>query len=163
MRFPVTFAWVKSHMNDSFTWTSPVSYEWIVSHMNESCLIWISHVSYELCLICTRHLCMGCLRLAGSLKLYVSFAEYCLFYMALLQKRPIILRSLLIEDTSYQNTYRDFTQHSSRSLDISVYRSLLYGSFAKETYTFKEPTKYRDLTQHSPRTSEIYVYRSLLI
>jgi len=39
---------------------------------------------------------MGWLRLVGSLKLYVSFAEYCLFYRALLQKRPIILRSLLI-------------------------------------------------------------------
>jgi len=33
----------------------------------------------------------------GSLKLYVSFAEYSLFCRALLQKRPIILRSLLIE------------------------------------------------------------------
>jgi len=24
-----------------------VSYEWVMSHMNESCLIWMSHVSYE--------------------------------------------------------------------------------------------------------------------
>jgi len=39
---------------------------------------------------------MGWLRLVGSLKLYVSFAEYSLFYRALLQKRPINLRSLLI-------------------------------------------------------------------
>jgi len=31
----------------------------------------------------------------GSIKLYVSFAEYGLFYRALLQKRPIILRRLL--------------------------------------------------------------------
>jgi len=30
-------------------------------------------------------------RYVGSLKLYVSFAEYSLFYRALLQKRPIIL------------------------------------------------------------------------
>ena len=42
---------------------------------------------------------MGWLRLVGSLKLYVSFAEYRLFYRAPLQKRPIILRSLLIEAT----------------------------------------------------------------
>ena len=42
---------------------------------------------------------MGWLRLVGSFKLYVSFAEYCLFYRALLQKRPIILRSLLIVAT----------------------------------------------------------------
>ena len=29
-------------------------------------------------------------------QLHVSFAEYSLFYRALLQKRPIILRSLLV-------------------------------------------------------------------
>jgi len=39
---------------------------------------------------------MGWLRFVGSLKFEVSFAEYRLFYRALLQKRPIILRSLLI-------------------------------------------------------------------
>ena len=44
---------------------------------------------------------MGWLRLVGSLKLKVSFAECSLFYRALLQKRPIILRSLLIEATTY--------------------------------------------------------------
>ena len=44
---------------------------------------------------------MGWLRLVGSLKLQVSFAEYGLFYRALLQKRPIILRSLRIEATPY--------------------------------------------------------------
>jgi len=38
---------------------------------------------------------MGWLRLVGSLNLQVSFAEYRFFYRALLQKRPIILRSLL--------------------------------------------------------------------
>jgi len=49
---------------------------------------------------------MGWLRLVGSLKLYVSFAEYSLFYRALLQKRPIILRSLLIAGTPYSETRR---------------------------------------------------------
>ena len=39
---------------------------------------------------------MGSLRLVGSLKLQVSFAEYSLFYKALLHKRLIIVRSLLI-------------------------------------------------------------------
>jgi len=34
---------------------------------------------------------MGWLRSVGSIKLYVSFAEYRLFYRALLQKRPVIL------------------------------------------------------------------------
>jgi len=37
---------------------------------------------------------MGWLRLVGSLKLDVSFAEYRLLYRALLQKRPIILKDL---------------------------------------------------------------------
>jgi len=45
---------------------------------------------------------MGWLRLVGSLKLQVSFAEYSLFYRALLQKRPIMLRSLLIVATPQQ-------------------------------------------------------------
>jgi len=39
---------------------------------------------------------MGWLRLVGFLKLDISCAEYSLFYRALLQKRPIILRSLLL-------------------------------------------------------------------
>jgi len=42
---------------------------------------------------------MGWLRLVGSLKLQDSFAEYRLFYGALLKKRPIILRGLLIVAT----------------------------------------------------------------
>jgi len=54
------------------------SYEWAMSQ------IWRSHV-------------MGWLRWVGSIKLQVSFAEYHLFYRALLQKRPIVLRSLLID------------------------------------------------------------------
>ena len=53
--------------------------------------------------MCTwdQHVTMGWLRLVGSLKLYVYFAEYRLFYMVLLQKRSIILRSLLIVATPY--------------------------------------------------------------
>jgi len=39
---------------------------------------------------------MGWIRLVGSLKLYVSFPEYSLFYRAFLRKRPIILIRLLI-------------------------------------------------------------------
>jgi len=44
---------------------------------------------------------MGWLRLVGSLNLKVSFAECHVFNRALLQKRPIILRSLLIVVTPY--------------------------------------------------------------
>jgi len=46
---------------------------------------------------------MGWLRLVGSLKSLVSFAEYRLFYRALLQKRPVILRSLLSVATPYED------------------------------------------------------------
>ena len=45
---------------------------------------------------------MGWLRLVGSLESHVSFAEYRLFDRALLQQRPIIIRSLLIVATPYQ-------------------------------------------------------------
>jgi len=44
---------------------------------------------------------MGWLRLVVSLKSYISFAEYRLFYRALLQKRPVILRSQLMVATPY--------------------------------------------------------------
>jgi len=47
-------------------------------------------------------LTMGWLQCVGSLKLQVSFAEYILFYRALLQLRPLILRSNLIVATPYQ-------------------------------------------------------------
>ena len=52
---------------------------------------WLAHVPINV------H--VGWLQLVGSLKLQVSFAEYSLFYRALLQKRPITLRSLLIVAT----------------------------------------------------------------
>jgi len=42
---------------------------------------------------------MGWLRSVGSIKLKVSFAEYRLFYRALLQKRPVISCILLTEST----------------------------------------------------------------
>ena len=48
-----------------------------------------------------RYRCMAWLRLVGSLKLHVSYAEYRLFYWALLQKRPVILWSLLIVASPY--------------------------------------------------------------
>ena len=44
---------------------------------------------------------MGGLLFVGSLKIQVSFAEYSLFYRALLQKRPMFLGSLLIVATSH--------------------------------------------------------------
>jgi len=44
---------------------------------------------------------IGRLRLVGSIELQVSFAEYSLFYTALLQKRHITLSILLTKATPY--------------------------------------------------------------
>jgi len=46
---------------------------------------------------------MGWLRLVGSFKLQVSFAKKLYERDDILQKRPIILRSLLIVATPYQD------------------------------------------------------------
>jgi len=51
---------------------------------------------------------MGWLRWVGVLKWYVSLAEYRLFYSPLLQKRPIILRSLLVVATPYRTMWGSF-------------------------------------------------------
>ena len=59
-----------------------------------------SPIYAHICTACAR-IGMRILRLVGSLKLWVSFAEYSLFYRALLQKRPLISRSLLIIATLY--------------------------------------------------------------
>jgi len=48
---------------------------------------------------------IGWLRLVGSIKLQVFFAEYRLFYKALLQKRPVLLSILLTEATPYVYIY----------------------------------------------------------
>jgi len=67
------------------------------------CIHIFIHTYQHICVyvnMCVR-VCMGWLRLVGSLKLQVSFAEHRLFYRALLQKRPILLRSLLIVATKY--------------------------------------------------------------
>jgi len=48
---------------------------------------------------------MGWLRLVDSLKLQVSFAKEPYKRDSILQKRPIILRSLLIVATPYRDLY----------------------------------------------------------
>jgi len=79
--------------------------------MNDICAMW-----YKWCMTIwyIRQICgksqslsqsdiydMGWLRLVGSFKLQVSFAEYGLFYRALLRKWPVILKRLLMEATPY--------------------------------------------------------------
>ena len=59
-------------------------------------------LSVYLCVsLCVRYLCMGWLRLVSSLKSYVSFAKDPYKRDYILQKRPIILRSLLIVALPY--------------------------------------------------------------
>ena len=64
---------------------------------------------------------MGCLRLVGSLKLQVSFAKETSKRDDVLQKRPIILRSLLIEATQYLS---DAPQTPLQSRVIYSYTSI---------------------------------------
>ena len=98
--------WVMWHMNRVTYEMGHVTYEWVMSHMNVTSGLY--QVRRDTCeYISMRHTetyrgmrhtdaYMGWLRSVGSIKLYVSFAECCLFYRALLQNRLIILRSLLI-------------------------------------------------------------------
>ena len=73
----------------------------------------------------------GCLRLVGCLKLYVSIAEYRLFYRALLQKRPIIwscAHSHTIPVThkcnTHGNTYiRKHMQHTRKHIHTQAHAS----------------------------------------
>jgi len=79
---------------------------------------------------------MGWLHVAGSSKLQVSFAKEPYERDGILQKRPIILRGLLIVATPYEHISADIWL-------IGLFcriSSLFKGSFAKETYNFKEPT-----------------------
>jgi len=56
---------------------------------------------------------MGWLRLVGSLKLYVSFAKETYKRDEILQKRPMILRSLLIVATPYISLEHILMQHGT--------------------------------------------------
>jgi len=133
-----------SHITEScHIWMSHVTYDQVMSRMQESCHGWTSHVT------CTSQLTvssetltsltsMGWLRLLGSLKLQVSYVEYGLFYRALLQKKPIILRSLLTEATPYMSHESSHIIRVSLKIEIFAeyslfYRALLQKSPIKET------------------------------
>ena len=83
---------------------------WYAVHMYEALhladviritYVWVCVLCNNLHYKCVSVCPMGWLRVAGSLKLYVCFAEYRFFYRSLLQLRPIILRSLLFAATPY--------------------------------------------------------------
>jgi len=60
---------------------------------------------------------MGWLRLVGSIKLYVSFAEYSLFYRFLLQLGPLIVSMLLSEATASMS----FDLHTSLLIRMHLF------------------------------------------
>jgi len=69
---------------------------------------------------------MGWLRLVGSIKLQVSFAEYRLFYRALLQKRPVILSIQLTEATPHM--YWDTYINRQANIDMSMHKHVERGA-----------------------------------
>jgi len=85
-------------------WESMHTYTYMcvcVCERERECVYAYSCAEVPKLIICS----MGLLHLVGSLKSKVSFAEYHLFNRALLQRRPIISRSLLIVATPYPIFY----------------------------------------------------------
>ena len=72
---------------------------WICTCIN--LYMYLLNIPIYTCIVCPQQgvYGVGWLRLVGSIKLQVSFAEYHLFYRALLQKRPQNLSILLSEAT----------------------------------------------------------------
>jgi len=69
---------------------------------------WIIYVFF----VCLGLEGMGWLRSVGSMKLQVSFAEYCLFYRALLPEWTIVLSILLSKAIPYSRSGTDLTHVS---------------------------------------------------
>jgi len=68
----------------------------------------------------------GWLRLVGSLKLQVTFAEYSLLNRALLQKRRIFLGSLLVSSNNYVSSpyVEEETGRLLKNIDLFCKRAL---------------------------------------
>jgi len=114
-----TFEWVMTHSNvwhDAFIYIGTTHTLCDITHPKKKNLEWYLNPRFRVSIPfirsslihlrsqfsgCAQMSAMGWLRLVGSLKLQVSFAEYRRCYRSILQKRPIILRSLLIEATPY--------------------------------------------------------------
>ena len=91
---------------------------------------------------------MAWLRLVGSLKLQVSFAEHRLFHRALLQMRPIILRSLLIVATPYgEQNARYLPQIDSKSAWYSACCSELQQVVVRNVHHYYGEQNARHLPQ----------------
>jgi len=111
----------------SYITTPKISYHFttsLVLYHNTKCLMSQPQMSDK-----------GWLRLVASFKLHVSFVEYRLFYRALLQKRPIIVRRLLAEATLYPLSDCLISFQYLKDID-----PIPDSSFASETYNCKEST-----------------------
>ena len=69
-------------------------------------------------------------------QMQVSFAEYSLFYRALLQKRPIILRSLLIEKSEDQKKINR-RYRSPREIHIELSEDQMQVSFVEYSLFYR--------------------------
>jgi len=131
--------------------------------------------------ICHTHT-MGWLRRVGSFKLYVSFAKEPYKTDYILQKRPVILRSLLIVATPYYICYTHNTTHVIHTLlhmlysqyyicythtIIYVIPTILYTLYThrqspvhtlKEPYTYYIYYKYYRYLIHLGRNASMYTY-----
>jgi len=116
----VTHSYVRrdSLIHDSFireTWLIHIWRDMTHSYMRHDSFIygatWLIH-TWDMTLV-TWLTNMGWLRLVGSLKLQVSFAKEPYKRDDILQKRPIILRSLLMVATPYLSGYRRKRLHIS--------------------------------------------------
>jgi len=118
-RLVKAYRWWSIHMFESchtYEWVMPHIWTSHVTHMNESCHtcewvmshMWMRHITHGN--VSNTH--MGWLWLVGSLTLLVSFAKVPYKRDDILQKRPIILRSLLILATPYEYRRRLFPQHT---------------------------------------------------
>ena len=132
---------------------------------------WSDIVSYSVfvCMrVCTyvvRNVDMGWLRLVGSLKWWVSFAEYHLFYRSLLQKRPIIWRSLLVAATPYVDCKCAFFCLSVTCLH--VYRSthshtqtLTHTQAHTHTFTHSHTHTYTHIHTHTHTHTQMHTSMS---
>jgi len=63
----------------------------------------------------------GVATISSLLKIIGLFAEYRLFYRALLQKRPLFLRSLLIVATPYPDAVYIYLMHAISHVKIKIY------------------------------------------
>ena len=100
---------------------------------------------------------MGWLRSVGSIKSWVSFAEYRLFYRALLQKRPIILSILRIEahirsvwngwythiplyKPLFEDDRRDTGEHATHTCIHTCVHTNIYISIHSSIHPYTHPT-----------------------